>query len=84
MFLSENLFGFRSNFSTELAALSFSDHLTKQMDMKGTPIGIDLDLSRAFDTLDYNYVRCFAILIQYLKQIYTLFLTVSLTILVVG
>ena len=34
MLLSENQFGFRSNFSTELAALSFSDHLTKQMDMK--------------------------------------------------
>ena len=54
MLLSENKFGFRSNFSTELAALSFSDHLTKQMDMKRTPISIYLDLSKAFDTLDHN------------------------------
>ena len=54
MLLSENQFGFRSNFSTELAALSFSGHLTKQMDMKRTPIYIWLGLSKAFDTLDHN------------------------------
>ena len=54
MLLSENHFGFRSNLSTELAALSFADHLTKQMDMKRTLINIYLDLSKAFDILDHN------------------------------
>ena len=48
--LSETQFGF--NFSTELAALGVSDHLTKQMDMKRTLISIYLDPSKAFNTLD--------------------------------
>ena len=47
--LSENQFSFRY----ELAALGFSDHLTKQIDRKRTPISIYLDLSNDFYTLDH-------------------------------
>ena len=36
--LIENQFGFRS--STELAALYYSSHLSKQMDMGKLPLGI--------------------------------------------
>ena len=41
-------------FSTELAALEFTDRISHEMDAKKIPFSIFLDLSKAFDTLDHN------------------------------
>ena len=46
--------GFRSNHSTETAAIEFIDHIKSEISLKHTPISIFLDLSRAFDTVDHN------------------------------
>ncbi|KAG1652362.1 RNA-directed DNA polymerase from mobile element jockey [Nymphon striatum] len=40
--------------STELAALELVDKLLTQMDKKCTPLTLFLDLSKAFDTIDYD------------------------------
>ena len=49
-------YGFRSGHSTELAALHLIDHIPKQIDVGEIPIKIYMyiDLSKAFDTLDYT------------------------------
>jgi hypothetical protein len=47
-------YGFRSEHSTEFAALEFVDRVIVDMDQMETPIGIFLDLSKAFDTLDHE------------------------------
>ena len=46
--------GFRSNHSTETAAIEFIDHIKSEISRKHTPISIFLDLSRAFDTVDHS------------------------------
>ena len=59
-FLTENQlfcmeqFGFRPGHSTELAALRLVDHLTNKMDIFNVPINIYIDLSKAFDSLNYS------------------------------
>ena len=45
--------GFRTGHSTELAALHLVNDLTKQMDTGKVPTN-DIDLSKAFDTLDHS------------------------------
>ena len=47
-------YGFRSNHSTELAALEFLDRVMNEMDKGQTPLSIFLDFSKAFDTIDHN------------------------------
>ena len=47
-------YGFRSNHSTELAALELVDRISGAMDSGQVPLAIFLDLSKAFDTLDHN------------------------------
>lgn len=47
-------FGFRKNRSTCLAILTFLENLRKAMENKHFSIGIFLDLSKAFDTVDHN------------------------------
>ena len=49
--LSPQQCGFRSNHSTELAALNLVDELTYKLDRGIIPINIYIDLSKAFDTL---------------------------------
>ena len=51
--ISDEQFGFRPNYSTELATLYLTDYTLKQMDNNLIPINIYLDLSKAFDTVDY-------------------------------
>ena len=51
---AENQYGFRSGHSTEYAALELVDRITTQMDNSKIPINIFLDLSKAFDTIDYK------------------------------
>ncbi len=58
-FQNEKLFytsqyGFRSEHSTEFAALEVIDRLINKMDNGETPINIYLDLSKAFDTIDHD------------------------------
>ena len=50
--LYEQQYGFRQNFSTGLALLELSDKIAKSIDEKKYKIGIFVDLSKAFDTLN--------------------------------
>ena len=54
-------YGFRSKHSTELAALELMDRIVLDLENKGTPFSIFIDLSKAFDTLNHD------ILLQKLK-----------------
>ena len=47
-------YGFRPQHSTEHAAQELVHKILNDMDKKDTPIGIFLDLSKAFDTLNHN------------------------------
>ena len=47
-------YGFRKRHSTELACLELTDKLYGLMDKSKIPIGIFLDLSKAFDTLNHQ------------------------------
>ncbi len=47
-------YGFRTEHSTEFAALKLVDRVIIEMDKADTPINIFLDLSKAFDTLDHK------------------------------
>ena len=51
---SHSQYGFRSNHSTELAVLEVIDRIILDMDKGKLPVNIYLDLSKAFDTLDFN------------------------------
>ena len=52
--LSEKQFGFRTNFSTNLAACSVYDEIVNELDQNLYNCGIFLDLSKAFDTVNHN------------------------------
>ena len=59
-FLSKNnilydlQFGFRKSHSTYMALSTFVDKVTESIDQNKTAIGIFIDLSKAFDTLDHS------------------------------
>src|SRR6218665_220640 len=55
-------FGFRSGHSTAMALLNMQDKMSQAIDNNKYSIGIFLDLSKAFDTVDHN------ILIQKLER----------------
>ena len=50
---SDSQYGFRPNHSTEQATLELTDIIISAMDNNEVPIGILLDLSKAFDTIDH-------------------------------
>ena len=52
--LSMNQFGFRKNYSTFLALMDLVDNISKNIDEGNYSIGIFLDLSKAFDTIDHT------------------------------
>jgi hypothetical protein len=52
--LSTSQYGFRKKHSTEHAVLEAVDRISSELDNGNTPLSIFLDLSRAFDTLDYK------------------------------
>ena len=52
--LCEQQYGFRSKHSTELATIKLVDYLVKNMDANFIPCAIYLDLSKAFDTLNFD------------------------------
>ena len=60
-FTDNNLFyqhqyGFRSGHSTEMAVLETIDRISAEMDNYKTPLNIYLDLSKAFDTINHNFL----------------------------
>ena len=52
--LCPNQYGFRKNYSTDLAVLDLLDKITQTLANKCHIIGIFMDLSKAFDTLDHK------------------------------
>ena len=52
--LSDQQYGFRQNLSTDFALLELSDKIAEAIDRKKFMIGIFVDLSKAFDTLNHN------------------------------
>lgn len=60
--LSDNQFGFRNNRSTLHALFDIIEEITNAVDNKKYAIGLFIDLSKAFDTINYD------ILINKLEQ----------------
>ena len=56
--LSESQFGFRENRSTDLAMSYVVNKLSQAIDDKNISIGIFLDLSKAFDTVNHEILLC--------------------------
>ena len=56
--ITKNEYGFRTEHSTEFAALELADRVITSMDHNETPKNIYLDLSKAFDTLDQSRATC--------------------------
>ena len=52
--LYKSQYGFPTLHSTELASLQIIDIISKDLDNEKLPIGVFLDLSEAFDTLDHT------------------------------
>ena len=50
----DSQYGFRPNHCTEQATLELTDRIISAMDNNDVPIGVFLDLSKAFDTIDHN------------------------------
>ena len=52
--ISNSQYGFRKNISTDLAILELQNRVIENLSNGKTCIGVFLDLSKAFDTLDHN------------------------------
>ena len=52
--LNSNQFGFRSNYSTSMAVLQLLDKISTELDSKNYSVGIFMDLSKAFDTINHQ------------------------------
>ena len=52
--LSEQQYGFCTNHSAELPAIKLADYIVHDIDRKLTPVNIYTDLSKAFDTLNFD------------------------------
>ena len=52
--LYKQQYGFRSNHSTYMAVLDFVNNISDAIDKDKHTIGIFMDLSKAFDTIDHN------------------------------
>ena len=52
--LADSQHGFRKDYSTETAVIELVDYLKSQIDKKHVPLCIFLDLSKAFDTINFD------------------------------
>ena len=52
--INANSICFRKHHSTELASLHLVDKIYYKMDANEIPVNVDIDLSKAFDSLDHN------------------------------
>ena len=52
--LAEQQYGFRPGHSTELADVKLVDFISHEMESGNTPGNIYVDLSKAFDTINYD------------------------------
>ena len=52
--ITDSQYGFLKNKSTESAITTFTNHILKAYDKREYTIGVFLDLSKAFDTVDHN------------------------------
>ena len=63
--ISENQYGFREKRSTYMALFKLIDKVSNEMDNKQFSIGLFLDLSKAFDTIDHviflQKLQCYGI-----------------------
>ena len=50
--LTQNQFGIRTNHSTYMALISLIDNISNELNNKNNSVGIFIDLSKAFDTID--------------------------------
>ena len=55
--LCDDQFGFRKNHSTSLALIDLYDKISLALDRNEHAVGVFLDLSKAFDTVDHNILH---------------------------
>ena len=53
-FLTDRQFGFKNQHSTSMAVLRLVDEITTEIDKGNITVGVFIDLSKAFDTIDHN------------------------------
>ena len=54
--LTDRQYAFRSKNSTNQAIIELVDKITKAIEKNETTVGIFLDLSKAFDTVNHNII----------------------------
>ena len=63
--ISEKQYGFRKKYATYMALIDLVDKISSNFDEKKYTVGVFLDLSKAFDTIDHtiliNKLQCYGV-----------------------